>query len=238
MSAQTPLSDDDRALAGEYVLGLLGEAEVEAFEARLLTDPALRDLVAEWAEAVVPMADGEDVPPPGTTWLNIEQTLFGNEAKSVPFWRKLGIGQAVFGAMAAAGLAFVVINGGLLQPDVPPRSQAPVMRADLAAQIAAEDASLVVAALYDSRTGEMRLNAVAGEMPTARARELWVIAGNSAPQSLGLLEVSGATVLYVPDALRGQMAGALLAISDEPFGGSPTGAPTGAVLATGPVTAL
>jgi len=39
----------------------------------------------------------------------------------------------------------------------------------------------------------------------------------------------------VPDDLRRRVAGAVLAISDEPEGGSPTGAPTGDVLAVGPV---
>ena len=238
MSAETPLPEDDRALAGEYVLGLLEPAQAQAFEARMSRDPALRALVAEWAEGLVPLADGGEVPPPGTTWLNIEQTLFGNEAKSVPFWRKLGIGQAVFGAIAAAGLAFVVVNSGLLQSGAPLSTTAPAMRADLGAQIAAQDASLVVAALYDSSSGEMRLNRVAGEMPSARAREIWVIAAEAAPRSLGLLETSGVTVIRVPEELRAQMAGAVLAISDEPLGGSPTGAPTGAVLATGPVSAL
>ena len=223
------------------MLGLLEPAQAQAFEARLSGDPALRALVAEWAEGLVPLADGGEVPPPGTTWLNIEQTLFGNEAKSVPFWRKLGIGQAVFGAIAAAGLAFVVVNFGILQTGAPlstTNPAAPVMRADLGAQIAAPDASLVVAALYDSTSGEMRLNRVAGEMPAERAREIWVIAGEAPPRSLGLLEMADVTVIRVPEEMRAQMAGAVLAISDEPLGGSPTGAPTGAVLAAGPVTAL
>jgi anti-sigma-K factor RskA len=44
--------------------------------------------------------------------------------------------------------------------------------------------------------------------------------------------------LPLPEALRGTVAGLVLAVSDEPPGGSPTGAPTGAVLAVGQVSAL
>ena len=39
-------------------------------------------------------------------------------------------------------------------------------------------------------------------------------------------------------ALRAALEGAVLAISDEPTGGSPTGAPTGDVLALGEITPL
>jgi anti-sigma-K factor RskA len=44
--------------------------------------------------------------------------------------------------------------------------------------------------------------------------------------------------IIIPESLRIKMVGATLAISDEPAGGSPTGAPTGAVLAAGEITTL
>jgi anti-sigma-K factor RskA len=65
---------------------------------------------------------------------------------------------------------------------------------------------------------------------------LWLIAGGNAPVSLGVLPDSGIVALAFPVDLKDQLRGATLAISDEPDGGSPTGQPTGAVLATGVVS--
>ena len=56
------------------------------------------------------------------------------------------------------------------------------------------------------------------------------------PDSLGVLPQDAASRITLPEALRGKLVGSVLAISDEPEGGSPTGAPTGAVLATGELT--
>ncbi len=66
---------------------------------------------------------------------------------------------------------------------------------------------------------------------------MWLIAGDDAPVSLGVLPDGPVRLAIAPD-LRPRLAGATLAISDEPPGGSPTGQPSGAVLATGPLTEL
>jgi anti-sigma-K factor RskA len=66
----------------------------------------------------------------------------------------------------------------------------------------------------------------------SRSLELWVVpADGSAPRSLGLVRADGATVLTA--ALPVEARGAALAISREPAGGSPTGAPTGPILGVG-----
>jgi anti-sigma-K factor RskA len=103
------------------------------------------------------------------------------------------------------------------------------------AQIAAEDGSLVVQAVYDDATGTLFVDREAGGAAPGRALELWLIAGEDAPVSLGVMPQDAQAILRVADDLRGRVAGAVLAISDEPEGGSPTGAPTGDVLAVGPV---
>ena len=72
-------------------------------------------------------------------------------------------------------------------------------------------------------------------MPPGRVPELWLLpAGAQRPVSLGLLDPAGAnrrTLRGLPaDALR---RGALLEVSLEPPGGSPTGLPTGPVVSKG-----
>ena len=83
------------------------------------------------------------------------------------------------------------------------------------------------------------MNRTAGAAVPGRVLELWLIAGDNPPVSLGVLpEAASAEVQLTPDLVAALAAGTLpinLAISDEPPGGSTTGAPTGAVLAMGPV---
>jgi anti-sigma-K factor RskA len=68
-------------------------------------------------------------------------------------------------------------------------------------------------------------------VPDARARELWALPEGAAPVSLGLLPASGRVKLALDARQRAALAAAVnVAVSDEPEGGSPTGAPTGEVL--------
>ena len=63
-----------------------------------------------------------------------------------------------------------------------------------------------------------------------RVLELWAAAGSGAPRSLGLISGAGATVVQRASLPPGTDH---LAVSLEPPGGSPTGAPTGPVLYVG-----
>ena len=73
------------------------------------------------------------------------------------------------------------------------------------------------------------------DVPTltaAKALELWAVPTQGAPRSLGLVSPErGATVLRA-GLLQGTAA---FAVSLEPAGGSPTGAPTGPILSVGKV---
>ena len=66
-----------------------------------------------------------------------------------------------------------------------------------------------------------------------QALELWAVPASGAPRSLGLISASGATVVQKGKVLEGAAA---LAVSLEPPGGSPTGAPTGPILYAGKLT--
>jgi anti-sigma-K factor RskA len=72
-----------------------------------------------------------------------------------------------------------------------------------------------------------------------RVPELWLIPADGKPRALGLLRADSAVTIVIPAALRPHAsANATLAVSLEPPGGSPTGAPTGPVVATGKLTNL
>ena len=72
-----------------------------------------------------------------------------------------------------------------------------------------------------------------------RAFELWLIVPNQNPRSLGLVQPGQPIHLTVPADLAARFGGdATLAVSEEPPGGSPTGLPTGRVIAAGKLTNL
>lgn len=223
--------NDDAALAGEYALHLMDADARAAFEDRLQSDPALRQLVADWDERFVSLADGfTPVAPPAGVKARIDNILFADPS---PRPAKVSLLRALLGAgfAAALGLAVLVI----LPVSDAPETFAPRFTAELAA----EDQSLVVVASYAPDAGVLRIDRQSGSARPSRVLELWLIAeGATAPVSLGVLPDQAVVDITVPDALTGQIAGGTLAISDEPVGGSTTGAPTGDVLAAGPVISL
>ncbi len=221
--------DEDHILAGEYVLGVLPHAERQAFAERLAREPDLQRLVTAWEQRLSPLVDAiEPVTAPPAMWNTLENRLFPQQVPAATsWWNSLAIWRTLAGGALAAALvlAAVLIN----RPDV--------AGSNLVAQVAGES-DLKLVALYDPQTATLRVNRTAGTAVQGRVFELWLIAGKDAPVSLGVLPADSTQRITVPVALRERLAGSVLAISDEPTGGSPTGLPTGAVLATGLMTAI
>ncbi len=219
MTDDLPLSplDEDDALAAEYVLGVLSLADRSAVEARLKNDTAFAARVLAWENRLAPLNDDyADVPAPDLL-PRIEARLFPVAAK--PARRPL------FGWLAGALTAAAVVIGAvvLLAPAAPP---------PIVATLGETDASLRFEARFDGQA--LTVTRVAGSAaPAGQVQQLWIIAPDAAPVSLGLLEGETLAVIY-PEA----PAGWTLAVSVEPEGGSPTGAPTGPVVAAGVITDL
>ncbi|MDG1128474.1 MAG: anti-sigma factor [Paracoccaceae bacterium] len=221
------IPQDDSLLAAEYVLRLLDPVEDAAFRARLATEPALAAEVTAWTTRLSGLdADVAEVAPRPAVKTGLERRLFG-QPQRLPFWQRVGLWQAVSLASVAVA-AFLALQ--------PPQPVAPTPL--FVSEIAAEDQSLRLLAVYDAQAAELRLTRTAGSAAEGRVLQLWAIAGDAAPVSLGVLPETGTTAVILPEALRAGLADLVLAISDEPPGGSPTGAPTGAVLAVGQVSAL
>ena len=69
--------------------------------------------------------------------------------------------------------------------------------------------------------------------------ELWLIPEGEKPHSLGLIDPDKPVTISVPENLLPKVnQSAVLAVSLEPPGGSPTGQPTGPVIANGKLAAL
>jgi anti-sigma-K factor RskA len=223
------MSEKDSMLAAEYALGLLPAEARRAFEQRLKTDPALAAELRQWDEHFMAFADDiAPVEPPAKIATAIEERIFA-EAPKPSLWNSLGFWRGLTIASLAAAVSLGAWN--LRPTPVAPES-------GLVAQVAGETNAVKLVAYYDEAKGELRLNRTEGAAAAGRSLELWLIAGQDAPVSLGLLPTDASGKIIVAENLRTKLKGGVLAISDEPAGGSPTNAPTGAVLATGQLTAI
>ena len=227
--ARAPLAD---ALAAQYVAGTLRGAARRRFENLLPGHPALRAAVHDWQERLLPLSAAvEPVTPPASVWQHLERRLWPADAAAAPapvrWWQQLALwrGVSAFATVAALGLVVLLAT--------PPPAQPPIVvvlqgtGSDTAAQFVA------------SISGDGRAM-VASPLQTVsvapdRVLELWAVPATGAPRSLGLVSASSATVLArerLPATLL-QGGTAALAVSVEPPGGSPTGAPTGPVVYAG-----
>ena len=128
---------------------------------------------------------------------------------------------------ALAALALYVA-----MPYIAPPSETPPTR--LVASLAAAGSDVHYLAVYDAREGEVALSHVSGERAAGHDFELWMIEGSNAPVSMGVIPVGASAHIEIPPEARQKLAsGAVLAVSLEPAGGSPTGQPTGPVVAAG-----
>ena len=222
MSDVQDIRDDD-ALVAEYVLRLLDDAETQAFEARLSAEPALHARVVAWEADFASLTDAlPEVAPPA----RVKAALMASIAPARPV-RRWGLGWLAFPSVAAlAAAAFFFVS---------PMLQGPSFEPTLHASLASADGGLMIEAGYSPGGTLFRVIRDAGGPREGRDLELWVIAdGADAPVSLGLVptEVDQITFEISPE-IAALIDGGVLAVSDEPLGGSPTGAPTGDVLATG-----
>lgn len=220
MSDQIEMPEDDRALIGEYVLGLLSAAEAAEVEARLAAEPALREIYSQWAEQLMPMTGGRDVAPPIKTQAAVEARLFPEPVRT-PWWSRFGWFSLIAGPVAAFALAVV-----LLQPP----AFDPVLHAEMEAVEDSPISDIHFAAGTDGI--DLLILRRMGEPLPGRVIEIWMIPEDGVPRSLGVMPDQDRLVIPAPEGL---VAGVVLALSDEPVGGSTTGAPTGAVLAAGPL---
>lgn len=236
MSERDHSGDDERLLAAEYVLGVLEADERRRAENRIARDRVFAGEVAFWEDRLGGLAHGiAPVTPPARAWDRIEAAL-GRPARparrglwhSLAFWRTLAFGSTGLAIGSFAALLAVAI----LRPPLP--AQAPLV----AALGATAGQPGFVAAVAPDRQSLMIVPAALGTAEQ-RVPELWIIPADGRPRSLGLINRNEPVRVTVPAELIGHVgAESTLAVSLEPPGGSPTGQPTGPVIAHGKLTSL
>ena len=122
-------------------------------------------------------------------------------------------------------------------PYVNPPVEQPQAR--LVASLAADGSDVKYLAVYDAAQHEVGLSHVSGERASGKDFELWMIEGKNAPVSMGVIPAGATAHIGVSPAAQQKLAqGAVLAVSLEPAGGSPTGQPTGPVVAAGDLKSI
>ena len=222
-------------LAAEYVSGLMRGPARRRFTMLLHAHPALRNAVRDWQSRLMPLtAFVEPQQPSAEVWKRIEAKIHGATpvaaAERAGWWRQLAFwrGLSAVGLVATLSLALLVASPGPVQPPIvvvlsaaaPEPGAAPgaVVPASFVASITADGRAMVTKPLINV------------SVEANRSLELWSLPPQGAPRSLGVIAADKATVVQRGKVLEGTAA---FAVTLEPAGGSPTGAPTGPVLYVG-----
>jgi anti-sigma-K factor RskA len=221
---------EDEFLAAELALGVLTGAERAAAQERVAREPAFARIVEDWEVRLTPWASviAESAPSP-LVWDRIAAALpAAREARpglwqNLAFWRGLTFTTGALAAACAAGLIYL---STITTP------------APLVAAIDGGGHHHFVATIDASRA-TIAVVPAAYSADATRVPELWLIPADGKPRPLGLLRADRTVTIAIPAPLAPHAtSNAVLAVSLEPPGGSPTGQPTGPVIATGKLTAL
>ncbi|MFM0441071.1 anti-sigma factor [Paraburkholderia strydomiana] len=233
----TPLDDPDDLRSAEYALGVLDAAERSEIDEAMRHDHHLAANVARWQNRLMPLSeDIGEVTAPAEVWARIQSELgLARSAARAPraglwdnlrLWRLIAIGSSI----VAAALAIVsVVPVGRAPVTVPGNHDYMV------ASIVREGGEAGWTATVDVQRARMVIVPAGSALAAAdRSTELWIIPPGARPVSLGIIAADRPTVVSLPQARLAQLTSrAILAVSLEPHGGSPTGQPTGPVLAKG-----
>lgn len=228
-------------LSAEYVLGTLRGRARQRFQRLMLSSPRVRAATWQWEQHLNQIGSAVTaVPPDPEVWEKISQRIDpiksrvtetvrtepvkAEPVKVMPLLVRMW--QAVAITAMAASLVLAVY---LLQPVTPPESEQFALVQNEQQQV-----------LWLIDVSQEQLNIKVSSRLTVysdKDYELWMILkGQDNPVSLGLLPKTGSSILMKNTHFNADDI-SLLAVSLEPLGGSPTGAPT-QVLYTTPLISL
>lgn len=223
---------DDTEIAAEYVLRVLSPKAHRAAAVRAATEPAFAAEVRAWEDRLAPMMDAvEPVAPKAATRTALMERLFGHapiadSGGRTSIWQIL----AALGFAAAAALAVIAF--------VPDQPAPGLSDSRFVAELTVSDETTRMFAVLEPASGTVDIAWTARNQAEGRDLQLWGLVDGTEPVSIGVLPAGRTATLALPADLVGNTEGLVLAISDEPLGGSPTGLPTGEVLAAAPVSEI
>ena len=227
----------------EYVLGVLDADERAQVERQIAESEAAAAAVERWRRQLLPLAE-EIAPewPTARVWQRIrgELQLDGSRLSGEPgaspgvweslrFWHRLSLATGVLLAAACVAIVALVVR----------RPAAPAIPY-MASTITEAGGRVGWTATMDiARARMIVVPAAPHGVSAAHSPELWLIPHDGKPIPVGVISATAAITLRLPPALLAQLGPtAVLAVSVEPLGGSPTGKPTGPVIGQGKIGAV
>ncbi|MDN4574081.1 anti-sigma factor [Pandoraea cepalis] len=239
----TPANQDDELRCAEYALGVLSAAERRELEQAADANPLIQATLHQWQSRIARLAeDVEPIAPPPRVWQRIQrdlgvapEALRTTRPRPATWWDNLRLWRWVGLGASLAALALLAVNVVTLMPSRSP--PAVTANAYMVSTIARQDGVAHWTATVDRRRSSMVVVPVLKPVIAAgRATELWLIPQNAKPIPLGVFASDQpASMTLSPQILAQMDSNAVLAVSVEPPGGSPTGQPTGPVVATGAI---
>jgi anti-sigma-K factor RskA len=222
--------------AAEYALGVQDADQRRRTQRRIAAEAAFARRVAGWEDRLAGLyADIGSLEPPPHLWPGIRRRLgwAAVEKARRGVWQSVGFWRAAAAAALVAATLLAVLS--TVRQAAPP---APVAQA--VTILTLDDGSPAYLATLDAGSGALQLVPVPREPDReGRVPELWLIPSGEAPRSLGLVSTQEARRVVVPANLRRALtSGSALAVSLEPPGGAPQGAPTGPIVAKGAITSI
>ncbi|HEX4768646.1 MAG TPA: anti-sigma factor [Lichenihabitans sp.] len=226
--------DEDDPDAAEYALGTLDAAERAAADMRRRADRGFDASVVQWEARLSPLNEAfPELAPPSHLYARLMERLFGSGqpaggtdpvrlmslTRSVRRWR---LATGAMTALAAALLAFVLIE--------PP----PAATGKFVAVLQRDANSPAMILDVDIAARRLTIRPVSTEEPADKSLQLWLINPEvGGARSLGLLSNRALTQASLKDYDPAVIARATYAVTLEPLGGSPTGAPSGPPILSG-----
>jgi anti-sigma-K factor RskA len=226
------ITRDDKALAGEYVIGVIEGDAKTAVEQRIAGDAEFAREVESWRARFAVFDDTTDTQAAGDAlWRNIESGVSASAASepappslwsrfwnNLPALRAAALGTSFAALLLAIGLGFA-LRAAYQQPTM------------IAVLVDGNRTGAVVQAFADGRVVLMPLTEI--NVPAGKAIEVWTLPSRErGPVSVGLMDRARSLTLSLKD-LPAPKPDQLFELTLEPATGSPTGRPTGPVLFKG-----
>ena len=222
------------AVCGEYLIGTLRGAARKRFERALIDEPLVSLRLKHWQGIFIPRYSSMiEVSPSPAAWQRLEREI-GLARYRTPWHKRLVFWRSWAAATTAALLLAISLQA--IKPTLPPTPQPPAL-VEIAQLAAKSDVTKVTARLSpDGRTLELQAARPVLACPT-QSYELWLVPAEGG-DAISIAVLGSLTArINVPNAQVGRLhAGAKLAVSVEPAGGSPTGRATGPVILLGEIT--
>lgn len=223
------------ALAAEYVLGTQSRRVRDRLARLISEDQELADRVTWWETHLDGIGDTvSPVPVPPWLWRRIENAVNPPEKPATGWWSNALVWRWSTAMAGALALLLALLPAPVQRPDA--------LSVEGGVVLVLTDEDSRTAWLVSRRSADEPIRAQPLALPVLteeQAYELWLLPPDGAPMSVGLLADDQQTELTLDQQLNALMQpGIGMAVSLEPPGGSPTGAPTGPVVFSGSILEL